>query len=142
MRKRIILRSAAAAALTALAGCGDTSLASNQQQIKLRNEPHERLLALPDNLRRIGLMRAIRDTGNRCPLRVESARHQGEYRSMALWTARCDDNRQWAIFIAANDVVQVRNCEQMGRLDLPRCAELPEVDPNRSRGRPKAATKS
>jgi hypothetical protein len=43
----------------------------------------------------------------------------------ALWTARCDDNSQWAIFIAVNGDVQVRNCEEMQQLGLPACQALP-----------------
>jgi hypothetical protein len=116
-----------------LAGCGDTgggaAESNSQPRVKLKNKHHEDLVALPDNLRRIGLMRAIRATGNRCPFRVESAHHQGEYRDLSYWTARCDDNRQWAVFVSASGHWQVRNCEDMAELELPRCAELPPAPP-------------
>jgi predicted small lipoprotein YifL len=143
--KQLILASAAAALLTGLAACGDTGSApagkSAAKHIRIRNDPHEELLALPDRLRRIGLLRAIRDTGNRCPKRVEpNPVYQGDYRGMALWTARCDNNRQYAVFIAPNEDVQVRRCEDMAQLGLPTCRPLPEArpDPPRPRPRPKA----
>lgn len=142
--KQLVLASAAAALLTGLGACGDTGSApagnsAKQQQIRIRNRPHEELLALPDNLRRIGLVRAIRETGNRCPKRVEpNPVYQGDYRGMALWTARCDNNRQYAVFIAPNEDVQVRRCEDMARLGLPACRPLPEARPDPPRPRPKA----
>jgi hypothetical protein len=143
--KQLILASAAAALLTGLGACGDMGSppAGNTtvKHIRIRNDPHEELLALPDHLRRIGLVRAIRDTGNRCPKRVEpNPVYQGDYRGMALWTARCDNNRQYAVFIAPNEDVQVRRCEDMARLGLPACRPLPEArpDPPRPRPRPKA----
>ena len=130
-----------------LGGCGeDSSGAANgqqaqQKQVTIRNQPQERLLALPDDLRRVGLVRAIRATGNRCPRRVEpNPVYQGDYRGMAVWTARCDNNRQYAVFIAPNEDVQVRRCEDMGQLGLPACRPLPPAAPAQDRpaARPKA----
>ena len=146
MMRRFVLGSAAAALVAGLTGCGGgggapqgNGQAEDRKAIGIRNKAHEDLLALPDRLRRVGLVRAIRDTGNRCPRRVEpNPVHQGEYRGMALWTARCDDNRQWAIFIAPSGDVQVRDCEQVGRLGLPACRELPSAEPAPERPRPKA----
>ena len=141
--RQIIIASAAAALLAALPGCGGSpqsnEAASKAKQVTIRNRPHEELLALPDDLRRVGLVRAIRDTRNRCPRRVEpNPVHQGDYRGMALWTARCDNNQQYAIFIAPSGDVQVRKCEDMGRLGLPACRELPPAEPAPARPRPKA----
>lgn len=130
--------------LAGLAGCEESAAPppKNESAVKLRNPHHEQLLASPDDLRRIGLMRAIRDTGNRCPRRVESTLYQQEYGELAMWTARCDDNQQWAIFVSASGHVQVRNCEQMERLGLPRCRELPPAPPQperpKERPRPRA----
>lgn len=144
--RHLVLAIAAAALLAGLSACdgGGAPQASGNQsgvtKIKIRNQPHERLFALPDHLRRVGLVRAIRETGNRCPRRVEpNPVYQGEYRGMALWVARCGDNRQYAVFIAANEDVQVRRCEDMARLNLPACRELPPAEPERER--PKAAPK-
>lgn len=143
----------AALALALLAGCGDDSAptagadraraegnaaggnaavtnAADAGGVTIRNRHHEELMALPDNLRRVGLIRAIRETGNSCPLRVEpNPVHQGEYEGMALWTARCDNNAQYAIFIAPNGDVQVRDCEDMAQLGLPACRALPPAHP-------------
>jgi hypothetical protein len=143
---RTILASAGAALLVAaLAACDDGGSASTEgakapaQKMRIRNKTHEDIVALPDHLRRVALIRAIRETGNRCPKRVEpNPVHQGDYRGMALWTARCDDNRQWAIFVAPSGHFQVRNCEQMGRLDLPACRELPLAAPDQGTARQKA----
>lgn len=146
----------AALALALLAGCGDDSAptagadraraggnaaatnAADAGGVTIRNRHHEELLALPDNLRRVGLIRAIRETGNSCPLRVEpNPVHQGEYEGMALWTARCDNNEQYAIFIAPNGDVQVRNCADMAELGLPACRALPPATPAPPRRRPR-----
>ena len=144
MRQIII---ASAVLLAGLPGCdgGGAPQGGGQAQgvrkITIRNRPHEQLLALPDDLRRVGLVRAIRDTRNRCPRRVEpNPVHQGDYRGMALWTARCDDNQQYAIFIAPSGDVEVRKCEDMSRLGLPACRELPPAQqaPEPSRPQPKA----
>ena len=141
----------AALALFLLAGCGDDSpssagnsagtnraatanVAADSAEVRVRNRHQEELLALPDNLRRVGLIRAIRETRNSCPLRVEpNPIHQGEYEGMALWTARCDNNEQYAIFIAPNGDVQVRNCEDMAELGLPACHALPPAAPTQPR---------
>ncbi len=141
----------AALALTLLAGCGGDAAPGNERaaaaaandqaaggnesgDVRIRNRHQEELLALPDNLRRVGLVRAIRQTGNSCPLRVEpNPVHQGEYEGMALWTARCDNNKQYAIFIAPNGDVQVRDCEDMAELGLPACHALPPAAPTQPR---------
>ena len=144
--RQIVLASAAAALIAGVSACGDGGNAPQSSEgagavtkIKIRNRPHEDLLALPDELRRVALVRAIRETRNRCPRRVEpNPVHQGEYRGMALWTARCDNNSQYAVFIAANGDVQVRRCEHMEQLGLPACRELPPAEPQRER--PKAAS--
>lgn len=121
-------------------GNGTGAAADAAGPTRIVNRPHERLLALSDVDRRIGLVRAIRATGNRCPRRVEpNPVYQGEHRGFALWTARCDNDEQYAIFIAPNEDVQVRKCSDMAQLRLPACAPLPPAEPNRER--PKAATK-
>jgi hypothetical protein len=141
--KRALLLGFAAAGL-ALGGCDDGASAPSAKSggVTIRNRDNERLKALPDNLQRIALVRAIRDTGNRCPRSVESRAEQGEYRGMAYWTARCDDNSQWAIFLAPNGDVQVRNCEHMQQLDLPACRPLPPAPPSPPARRPQPQPKA
>jgi hypothetical protein len=140
MSSRIVKAGAAGAALLVLAAC-DGSAAGNGQakQVRIANRPNERLLALDDESRRIGLVRAIRGNRQRCPRRVEpNPVYQGEFRGMAYWTARCDNNEQYAIFIAPNEIVQVRKCRHMAELDMPPCRELPPAEPNRERPRTKS----
>lgn len=112
-----------------MAACGDSAadLAenSNTPRIKMKNEHHEALERLSPDLQRIGLMRAIRQTGNRCQ-RVDNVGYQQEYRDMRMWVAQCGPQpKNWAIFIAPNGDVQVRDCAQAGQLSLPRCEPPP-----------------
>jgi len=139
--RRSILWTLTAAAAIALSGCGSESAPPNQAAgaapadadgpTRMRNRHQDTMMAASDENRRIGLVRAIRGTGNRCPRRVEpNPVYQGDYEGMALWTARCDNNRQYAVFIAPNGDVQVRNCEEMAQLRLPACRPLPPAAPN------------
>ena len=163
--KSILTALTAACAALALAGCGsgtganDGAAAAKQEGAseasadlaaggasartngtRIANRPHERMMTLNDSDRRIALVRAIRQTGNRCPRRVEpNPVYQADYEGMALWTARCDNNEQYAVFIAPNEDVQVRNCRDMAQLRLPACRTLPPAEPTRPR--PKAAAK-
>jgi hypothetical protein len=133
--RHLVLASAAAILVGGLAACdggGAPQSAGNasEPRMKIRNRPHEALLALQDDLRRVALVRAIRASRLPCPRRVEpNPVYQGDYRGMALWTARCDNNIQYAVFVAANEDVQVRRCEHMERLGLPACEALPPAEP-------------
>jgi hypothetical protein len=124
-------------AASLLAGCGapgDRQTGANAQEPKIRiaNKEHDDLLKLPPNLQRLAMMRAIRSTGNRCQ-RVENAGYQEEYRNMRMWVARCDvEQKSFAVYIAANADVQVRDCAEAGTLSLPRCEGLPPPMPDDS----------
>lgn len=122
---------AACFALTALAGCEDGSPPQNVQHIKVANPHSDRLKALSASNQRLGVMRAIRDSGRRCR-RVEATEYQQEYRGLEMWVAMCDDGRHWAIFIAPNADIQVRDCAQQRQLNLPQCRPIvpPPPDPN------------
>jgi hypothetical protein len=99
--------------------------------IRIANPESDRLKTLSPLYQRIGLMRAIRDSGKRCR-RVDALGYQEEYRGLAMWVAMCDDGRHWAVFIAPNADVQVRDCSENQQLGLPVChpvAPLPP-DPN------------
>lgn len=128
------MRAWAAAVLLLLgtAGCDDGRAPEGARHIRIANPHHDQLAALPENLRRLGLMRAIRDSGRRCR-RVEAGRYQQDYRDLAMWVALCNDGRYWAIFIAGNADIQVRECAHMRELDLPQCRPLtpPPPDPLR-----------
>lgn len=120
-----------------LAGCGggepvDNQAGGNDQEprIRIANKHHDELMGLRPGLQRIAMMRAIRSTGHRCQ-RVDNAGYQEEYRNMRLWVAHCgEENKHYAVYIAANGDVQVRDCEDAGRLSLPRCEGLPPPLPD------------
>lgn len=127
--------------LLALAACADgrdvelpknEAAAENRQHISMRNEHHEQLLQLPPESQRIAMMRAVRRTGNRCQ-RVDNAGYQQEYLNMRMWVAQCGvEQKTFAVYIAPNGDVQVRDCAQAGQLELPRCEGLPPPAPSRN----------
>lgn len=131
MRTAIALTFGCAA--LALAGCEDGRPVENRTQIKVENPHHDQLVGLSAPMQRLGIMRAIRDSGRRCT-RVEATAHQETYRGMEMWVALCDDGRHWAVFIAPNGDIQTRNCAEQDQLGLPQCRPLapavPEADGN------------
>src|SRR3546814_15644817 len=70
--------------------------------------------------RGLALRRAIQDSGERCK-RVDSSGYQQDYRNLSMWTARCSDSGDWALFVAPTGDVQVRRCEDAASLELPTC---------------------
>ncbi len=119
-----------AALALAMAGCGDTSAPSGEDaQIRIENPGSDRLKTLSPLNQRIGLMRAIRDSGKRCR-NVEALAYQQEYQGMAMWVALCADGRHWAVYIAPNEDVQVRNCSEAAQLDLPLCRPVAPLPPD------------
>lgn len=106
--------------MLAVVGCSQESPREEARPTKIINPYHDQLVALPGELQRLGVMRAIRDNGRRCQ-RVEAARYQEDYRQMAMWVALCNDGRHWSVFIAPNGDTQVRECEHMAQLQLPQC---------------------
>lgn len=120
MRSRVLAAAALAASLAALAACEDGTPPRNVTHIAIANPYNDRLRALAPPMQRLGLMRAIRDNGNRCH-KVEAVAEQGDHRGLAMWVALCDDDRHWAIFIGPSGDTQVRDCADAGRLHLPVC---------------------
>ena len=120
--RRVGLAALAALTLAAI-GCDQGAPPEPRPPIKIANPLHEQLTGLSPDMQRLGLMRAIRDNGRRCK-RVEAVRYQQDYEQMALWLALCEDDRQWAIFIAPNGDTQVRQCTEMRELGLPECRPL------------------
>jgi hypothetical protein len=119
-----------AATALALAACGESAPATNEAQaIRIANPGSDRLKQATPLNQRIALMRAIRDSGKRCR-RVDALGYQQDYRQLAMWVALCDDGRHWAVFIAPNEDLQVRDCREHAQLDLPVCRPVPPVPPD------------
>lgn len=119
-------------ALLLLGGCGRGDYGGNDQapRIRIANKFHDDLAKLPPNLQRLAMMRAVRDARYRCQ-RVSNAGYQEEYRNMRMWVVECDvENKRFAIYLAANGDVQVRDCADAGQLSLPRCQGLPPPMPD------------
>ena len=113
----------------ALAGCGDITPSKSDNGIHVANPDSDRLKAASPLDQRLALMRAIRQTGNRCH-RVVTDAYQQYYRGMEMWVALCDEGRHWAIFIAGNSDVQVRDCAQAEQLGLPVCRPVAPMPPD------------
>ena len=98
-----------------------------QNDIMVRSEAQQRLFDLNDLDRAIALKRAIADQGLRCT-RIVSTGYVTRYKDMDMWTATCDDDQQWSLFIAANDSVQVRLCDDNEKIGLPGCKVQPGTE--------------
>ena len=90
-------------------------------------EAQQQLFDLNDLDRAIALKRAIADQGLRCG-QIVSTGYVTRYKDMDMWTAKCGDDRQWALFISANDSVQVRLCDDNEKIGLPACKVQPGTE--------------
>ena len=94
------------------------------REILVRSESQKQLFELNDLNRAIALKRAVRDFGPSC-LRITKSGFVGRYKNMDYWAATCEDERgrtrDWALFIGANDSVQVRLCDDVAKVGLPAC---------------------
>ena len=116
------------ALLLALAACGDNPATQPSQPIVVRSEGQDRLHQLDDLNRAIALKRAIYESGSECR-RVTKSGYVGEYENTSYWTATCEDRfgrtRDWALFVGADESVQVRLCEDVVKAGLQPCAIKP-----------------
>lgn len=110
----------AAACGLLVAGCEDGGAERNVTKLVVANPMSDQLKGLSEPTRNLGLYRAIRDNGRRCK-RVDSGGYQQQYKTMAMWTARCSDTGDYAIYIAPNGDVQVSPCRDARELGLPEC---------------------
>lgn len=108
----------------ALAACGS---AENQQPREVKkievtdgSSSLQRLRALSEQNRNLALRRAIQDAGQVCR-RIKSSKEVGKHENLTMFTARCDEDKNWAIFIAPTSDVQVRSCGHVAQLGLPTC---------------------
>ena len=124
--KRFVI--AAMALAPPLIGCGKEDAAPPQpKEIMVRSEHQKQLFALTDLNRAIALKRAISDQGLRCK-QIVTTGYVARYKNMDVWTATCGDKRAWALFIGADDSVQVRECEHVAQLGLPACTIKPGTE--------------
>ena len=124
---RIAALSITAALLAACDGGGGTSEPPLQNDIMVRSDAQQKLFDLNDLDRAIALKRAIGDQGLRCS-QIVSTGYVTRFRDMDMWTATCSDNRQWALFVGANDSVQVRLCTDNEKVGLPPCTVQPGTE--------------
>ena len=115
------------ACLLASCGSGDQPAPPLQNDIMVRSEAQQRLFDLNDLDRAIALKRAITGQGLRCQ-RIVSTGFVTRYKDMDMWSATCSDERQWALFVAANDSVQVRLCDDNEKIGLPACTIQPGTE--------------
>jgi outer membrane murein-binding lipoprotein Lpp len=115
-----------------LAGCGQSGgdEPTKVQSIKVdtANPYQQQLEKLSDVNRGLALRRAVQDSGQRCK-RANASAFQGEYKSLKMWTLRCSDTGDWALFLAPNGDVQARACKDTTQLGLPPCVTGPLEKP-------------
>ena len=116
------------AATLLLAACdgggGDPASRTTKITVGATNTYHQDLQRLSEANRGLALRRAVQDSGKACK-RAEASAFQGDYKSLKLWTLRCSDSGDWALFLAANGDMQVRACNEMTELRLPPCVTGP-----------------
>jgi hypothetical protein len=112
-----------------IASCdgGDEAAPPVRNEIMVRSEAQQRLFNLNDLDRAIALKRAITDQGTRCG-QIVSTGYVARYKEMDMWAATCNDDRQWALFIGADDSVQVRLCADNEKVGLPPCKVQPGTE--------------
>lgn len=116
-----------------LAACGGGNEApAPKQKIVVRSEGQKQMHQLNQLNREIALKRAIYDTGAAC-LRITKSGYVGTYENTEQWTATCIDKfkrtRDWALYIGADDSVQVRLCTDVVKAGLPACVIKQEDKP-------------
>jgi hypothetical protein len=104
-----------------LAACGGESQPEKpRQQIVVRSDEQNQLHQLNDLNRAIALKRAIYASGYTCR-RVESSGFVQKVENLDMWTAKCADGREWAIFAGPDGSAQVRYCADLPRFGMPEC---------------------
>jgi hypothetical protein len=95
----------------------------NTAVVATANPYAERLKSMSAPYRDLAMRNAVRDSGQHCQ-RVETSRYQEDYKNMSMWTARCSDTGDWAIFIAPGGDAQVRPCADAKSLGIPECVAV------------------
>jgi hypothetical protein len=104
-----------------VSGCGDAAdTQQNTRSISVRSPEQDALHKLSPDMLKIGLRRALYDSGRPCQT-VTEAGYVQEYGNLSMWTASCKSGRSYAIFVGPDGSAQVRDCREMERLRLPAC---------------------
>ena len=116
MRAKLIVT---AATLSLTVACGQEPT-QPKQPIVVRSEAQDGLHQLDEMNRAIALKRALYASGYRCQ-RVERSGFVTTYKNLDMWTARCADGRDWALFAGPDGSVQVRDCKDVAQFGMPAC---------------------
>lgn len=116
---------ACALLIAPLAACGsDPAPTAPKPKIVVRSEGQKQLHKLNQLNREIALKRAILANGAEC-LRIVKSGYVGLYKNGEQWTATCIDKfkrtRDWALYVGADDSVQLRLCDDVVKAGLPAC---------------------
>ena len=117
MRAKLIVIAIVCGLATA---CGQSQPTQPKQPIVVRSEAQDGLHQLDELNRAIALKRALYASGYRCQ-RVEQSGFVTTYKNLDMWTARCDDGRDWALFAGPDGSVQVRDCKDVAQFGMPAC---------------------
>lgn len=138
MTKFRMMLAGSAALLVAACGSGEQGSTANTTEITVRSPEQDRLHQLDDALRDIALKRAILATRLRCK-RVIRSGYVGEHNKLSMWSADCDDDRSWGIFVGPDGSAQVRPCTDMAKFKLPACTIAADPSGRTARGIAKAS---
>ncbi|MEO6198762.1 MAG: hypothetical protein ABIO68_02330 [Sphingomicrobium sp.] len=109
-----------AVSAVAASSCNQSQQSTPQRKIEVRGAEQNGLHSLDAFNLSIALKRAIFDLGYKCQ-RVERAGFVGKYQNLDMWTAHCNDGRDWAIFAGPDGSAQVRDCKDLSGGDVPKC---------------------
>ena len=118
MRLAVFASLGLALLISACGDAGDTQ--PKTKSIQVRSAEQNALHKLSPDMLKIGLRRAIYDSGKSCQT-VTEAGYVQEYGNLSMWTASCKSGRSYAIFVGPDGSAQVRDCLEMDSLRLPAC---------------------
>ncbi|HJR83433.1 MAG TPA: hypothetical protein VJ775_05855 [Sphingomicrobium sp.] len=105
-----------------ISACGDSGEPQQKtKSIAVRSAEQNALHKLSPDMLKVGLRRALYDSGRTCQT-VTEAGYVQEFGNLSMWTASCNSGRSYAIFVGPDGSAQVRDCAEMQALKLPACA--------------------
>lgn len=119
--------------LAAACGSEPAQAPAKQPEIVVRSPEQDQLHQLNDLYRDIAMKRAIVASGLRCK-RVTRSGYVSEYNRLSMWTATCEDDRNWAVFVGPDGTAQVRPCQEMAQFKLPECRIAEDPSGRTARG--------